>query len=129
MIFGFFDNLLLQEKATLQEVVERYKNLNTENLNLKSEIGELTKRLKEIEKYSSQEIQRLKTSLNLNKDERNNVSENFNQLFTTNKQLQNELETMQEQLGKKDFEIDFLSKNRYILYVCVYVCISYQSYI
>ena len=120
-MFGFFDNLLLQEKATLQEVVERYKNLNTENLNLKSEIGELTKRLKEIEKYSSQEIQRLKTSLNLNKDERNNVSENFNQLFTTNKQLQNELETMQEQLGKKDFEIDFLSKNRYILYVCVYV--------
>ena len=127
MIFGFFDNLLLQEKATLQEVVERYKNLNTENLNLKSEIGKLTKRLKEIEKYSSQEIQRLKTSLNLNKDERNNVSENFNQLFTTNKQLQNELETMQEQLGKKDFEIDFLSKNRYILCVCV--CISYQSYI
>lgn len=108
---------LLQEKATLQEVVARYKNLDTENTNLKIEIGELTKRLKEIEKYSSQEIQRLKTNLNLNKDERSNVSENFKQLFSTNKQLQNELETMQEQLGKKDFEIDFLSKNRYFCFV------------
>lgn len=117
----------LQEKSTLQEVVTRYKNLDTENSILKAEIGELTKRLKEVEKYSNQEIQRLKTNLNLNKDERNNVTENFKQLFSTNKQLQSELEIMQEQLGKKDFEIDFLSKNRYVCFVflrrvtCIYV--------
>lgn len=117
----------LQEKATLQEVVTRYKNLDTENSILKAEIGELTKRLKEVEKYSNQEIQRLKTNLNLNKDERNNVTENFKQLFSTNKQLQSELEIMQEQLGKKDFDIDFLSKNRYVCFVflrrvtCIYV--------
>ena len=117
----------LQEKATLQEVVTRYKNLDTENSIFKAEIGELTKRLKEVEKYSNQEIQRLKTNLNLNKDERNNVTENFKQLFSTNKQLQSELEIMQEQLGKKDFEIDFLSKNRYVCFVflrrvtCIYV--------
>ena len=93
----------------------RYKNLDIENCNLKAETKELTKQLKENEKRSTQEIQQLKENLNLNKDERNNVSENFQQLFSINKQLQHELETIQEQLGKKDFEIIFLSKNRYVI--------------
>ena len=96
----------------MHEVVTRYKDLDSQNKSLKTDLEELAKHFQESQNQSHQDILRLKANLNLNLDERNNVGENFKQMLSTNKSLQQELEVLQEQLGKKEAEIVFLSKDR-----------------
>lgn len=109
--------LLTQIKENIPQEKNRFEHLENRNKELTSEIEKLHKDLEEVVQRYEDEIKLLKNRVVSNTKEQQNASDHFKGLMSTNDQLQKQLQNLQESLGRKDFQIQNFTAERYVLFI------------
>lgn len=103
----------IKVKGKISQTQTNYQNVQKKNIELTKEIQQLLQKLEDVTKKYEDQIKVLKGRVSSSTQEQQNASEHFRSLMSTNDQLQQQLQTLQESLGKKDFQLHNLLTERY----------------